>query len=40
MQSELKDRISDELLFGRLAGGGRVRVDAADGALRFDFEAR
>jgi ATP-dependent Clp protease ATP-binding subunit ClpA len=40
IQTELKDRISDELLFGTLVGGGRVRVDAAEGALRFDFEAR
>jgi ATP-dependent Clp protease ATP-binding subunit ClpA len=40
IQTELKDRISDELLFGTLVGGGRVRVDAAEGALRFDFEPR
>jgi ATP-dependent Clp protease ATP-binding subunit ClpA len=40
IQTELKDRISDELLFGRLAGGGLVRVDAVEGALRFVFEPR
>jgi len=40
IQTELKDRISDELLFGKLVGGGRVRVDAAEGALRFALEPR
>ena len=28
IQTELKDRIVDDLLFGALAKGGRVRVDA------------
>jgi ATP-dependent Clp protease ATP-binding subunit ClpA len=40
LQTEVKDRISDELLFGRLAGGGTVRVDAPEGALSFAFEPR
>ena len=40
IQTELKDRISDELLFGKLTGGGRVRVDAAEGELRFELEPR
>ncbi len=40
IQAELKDKISDELLFGALARGGHVRVDAGDEALRFDFEGR
>jgi ATP-dependent Clp protease ATP-binding subunit ClpA len=40
IQTEVKDRISDELLFGRLVAGGRARVDAADGALRFEFTER
>ena len=40
IQTELKDRISDELLFGKLQGGGHVRVDAADGALRFELTPR
>jgi ATP-dependent Clp protease ATP-binding subunit ClpA len=40
IQTELKDRVSDELLFGQLVGGGRVKVDAAEGALRFEFEPR
>jgi ATP-dependent Clp protease ATP-binding subunit ClpA len=40
IQTELKDRVSDEMLFGRLAGGGTVQVDAADGALVFAFQGR
>ena len=36
IQTELKDRIVDDLLFGPLAGGGAVRVDARDGALAFE----
>ena len=40
LQTELKDRISDELLFGQLVAGGRVHVDASDGALTFDLHPR
>lgn len=40
LQAEVKDRISDEVLFGALAHGGRVRVDAEGGALAFAFEPR
>jgi ATP-dependent Clp protease ATP-binding subunit ClpA len=40
IQTEVKDRVSDELLFGRLAGGGTVRVAALEGALAFDFQPR
>jgi ATP-dependent Clp protease ATP-binding subunit ClpA len=38
IQTELKDKIADELLFGSLARGGRVRVDVADRKLTFAFE--
>jgi ATP-dependent Clp protease ATP-binding subunit ClpA len=38
IQEELKRPLSDELLFGALEHGGRVRVDAKDGALVFEFE--
>jgi ATP-dependent Clp protease ATP-binding subunit ClpA len=38
IQTELKDRIADDVLFGSLAKGGRVRVTVADGALRFEVE--
>ncbi len=37
IQTELKDRISDELLFGRLAKGGVVHVNAGADALTFEF---
>jgi len=36
IQTELKDRIVDDLLFGKLAKGGRVRVDRADDGLAFE----
>jgi ATP-dependent Clp protease ATP-binding subunit ClpA len=37
VQSELEDKLSDELLFGRLARGGRVTADVAEDALVFRF---
>ena len=37
IQSEIKDVLSDEILFGRLNGGGHVRVEAADRQLTFDY---
>ena len=40
IQTEVKDKLADELLFGKLAKGGRVTVDAADGALTFTCEPR
>jgi ATP-dependent Clp protease ATP-binding subunit ClpA len=39
MQTELKDPLADDLLFGRLVKGGRVRVDCAEGRLAFAVEA-
>ncbi len=38
IQTELKDPLSDEILFGRLKKGGTVRVDHDGKALRFEFE--
>jgi ATP-dependent Clp protease ATP-binding subunit ClpA len=38
IQVELKDRIVDDLLFGKLAKGGRVRVGADGDGLTFDVE--
>jgi ATP-dependent Clp protease ATP-binding subunit ClpA len=35
IQTELKDKLADEVLFGRLARGGRVRVDAGADALEI-----
>jgi ATP-dependent Clp protease ATP-binding subunit ClpA len=40
IQNKVKDRLSDELLFGRLVKGGRVLVDVEDDALEFTVEAR
>jgi ATP-dependent Clp protease ATP-binding subunit ClpA len=36
---ELRRKLSDELLFGALAHGGKVTVGCKDGALSFTFEA-
>jgi ATP-dependent Clp protease ATP-binding subunit ClpA len=38
IQAELEDKLSDELLFGRLARGGKVTADCVDGALVFRFD--
>ncbi len=38
IQEHIKKPLAEELLFGRLAGGGHVRIGAADGALTFDIE--
>jgi ATP-dependent Clp protease ATP-binding subunit ClpA len=38
IQSELEDKLADELLFGRLARGGKVTADLADEALVFRFD--
>jgi len=37
IQTALEDKLSDELLFGRLARGGQVTADLGDGALAFRF---
>jgi ATP-dependent Clp protease ATP-binding subunit ClpA len=39
IQDEVKRPLTDELLFGKLAGGGKVRVDLVDGKLVFDTTA-
>ena len=36
IQTELKDRIVDDILFGSLSRGGEVAVDLADGNLVFE----
>jgi ATP-dependent Clp protease ATP-binding subunit ClpA len=38
IHTEIKQPLANELLFGRLQGGGRVVVDAVDGVLRFDYD--
>jgi ATP-dependent Clp protease ATP-binding subunit ClpA len=40
IQTEVKDKLADELLFGKLAKGGTAKVDAQDGALTFACEPR
>jgi len=40
IQTELKDKLSEEMLFGKLARGGKVTVDAADGQLVLQVEER
>jgi len=37
VQTDLEDKLSDELLFGRLARGGRVTADRAEDGLVFRF---
>ncbi len=38
IQTEIKDALADELLFGKLEKGGKVLVDAQDEKLVFSFE--
>jgi ATP-dependent Clp protease ATP-binding subunit ClpA len=37
IQNEIKRELADEILFGRLRDGGRVTIDATDGALTFTY---
>jgi ATP-dependent Clp protease ATP-binding subunit ClpA len=39
IQDEVKRPLTDELLFGKLASGGKVRVDFVDGKLSFATDA-
>ena len=39
LQDRIKRPLADELLFGMLAGGGRVTVDVRDGQLVVDAQA-
>jgi ATP-dependent Clp protease ATP-binding subunit ClpA len=40
IQSEVKESLGEELLFGSLEHGGRVTVDAADDKLTFTFVSK
>jgi ATP-dependent Clp protease ATP-binding subunit ClpA len=40
IQTEVRDRLTDEILFGRLEQGGTVTIGIADGRLTFDFQDR
>jgi ATP-dependent Clp protease ATP-binding subunit ClpA len=37
IQTEIKDKLSDEILFGQLSKGGHVQIDIHDGQLDFTF---
>jgi len=39
IQTEVRDPLTDEILFGRLEGGGTVTITMKDGKLDFEFEA-
>ncbi|MEG2942184.1 MAG: ATP-dependent Clp protease ATP-binding subunit ClpA [Thermomonas sp.] len=39
IQDRIKRPLADELLFGKLIGGGRVSLDVADGELALDVQA-
>ena len=39
VQTEVRNPLTDEILFGRLEQGGTVRIGLADDALTFDVEA-
>ncbi|QTA81566.1 ATP-dependent Clp protease, ATP-binding subunit [Desulfonema limicola] len=38
IQKEIKDNLSDEILFGKLEKGGSVYIDCKDDTLVFDYE--
>jgi ATP-dependent Clp protease ATP-binding subunit ClpA len=38
IQEKIKKPLAEELLFGKLASGGHVRIDVVDGELTFDIE--
>jgi ATP-dependent Clp protease ATP-binding subunit ClpA len=40
MQKEVRDPLTDQILFGALENGGTVTIGVADGALTFSYEGR
>jgi ATP-dependent Clp protease ATP-binding subunit ClpA len=40
IQKEVRDPLTDEILFGKLENGGTVTIDVQDEKLRFDFNER
>jgi ATP-dependent Clp protease ATP-binding subunit ClpA len=40
IQEQIKRPLADDILFGRLAKGGHVKVVLKDGKLGFEFEAK
>jgi ATP-dependent Clp protease ATP-binding subunit ClpA len=39
IQTEVRDPLTDEILFGRLESGGTVTIGLEDGKLTFSFDA-
>jgi ATP-dependent Clp protease ATP-binding subunit ClpA len=40
IQTEVRDPLTDEILFGQLEHGGTVTIGLKDGKLAFTYEAR
>ena len=40
IEDQVKRRLTDEILFGELEGGGKVTVDAAGGEIALRFEGK
>ena len=38
VQKEVRNPLTDEILFGRLEQGGTVRIALRDGALAFEYD--
>jgi ATP-dependent Clp protease ATP-binding subunit ClpA len=38
IQTDVRDPLTDEILFGRLENGGTVTIGLKDGALDFDYQ--
>ncbi len=39
IQRKIKDRLTEEILFGKLKNGGSVKIDVAEGEIAFEIEA-
>jgi ATP-dependent Clp protease ATP-binding subunit ClpA len=40
VQKEVRDPLTDEILFGQLENGGTVTIGVADDRLTFSYDAR
>jgi ATP-dependent Clp protease ATP-binding subunit ClpA len=40
IQTDVRDPLTDEILFGKLENGGTVTISVADGKLTFEYESR
>jgi ATP-dependent Clp protease ATP-binding subunit ClpA len=40
IQEQIKRPLADDILFGRLAKGGHVKVDLKDGKLTFEIDEK